>query len=59
MNSSYWQFFVLQKEPFVSDIKRKEVMITAALKEEVDKRIHSALRLGEIGSDKSTGLRSL
>jgi len=63
MSSSYRQFFALQKEPFISDIKRKEVMVTAALKG-VEERIHYALRLGgvavltgEIGSGKSTGLR--
>jgi general secretion pathway protein A len=63
MSGSYRQFFALQKEPFTSDIKRKEVMVTSALTG-VEERVHYALRLGgvavltgEIGSGKSTGLR--
>src|ERR1039458_3436508 len=63
MSSSYRQYFALQKEPFIADIKRKEVLVTAGLKG-VEERIHYALRLGgvavltgEIGSGKSTGLR--
>jgi len=53
----------LQKEPFVADIERKEVLVTAALTG-VEERIHYVLRLGgvavitsEIGSGKSTALR--
>jgi len=63
MSGSYRQFFALQKEPFTSYIKRKEVMVTSALTG-VEERVHYALRLGgvavltgEIGSGKSTGLR--
>ena len=63
MSGSYRQFFALQKEPFTSDIKRKEIMVTSALTG-VEERVHYALRLGgvavltgEIGSGKSTGLR--
>ncbi len=63
MSSGYRQFFALQKEPFIADIKRKEVLVTAALTG-VEERIHYALRLGgvavitgEIGSGKSTTLR--
>jgi type II secretory pathway predicted ATPase ExeA len=63
MSSSYRQYFALQKEPFIADIKRKEVLVTAGLKG-VEERIHYAQRLGgvavltgEIGSGKSTALR--
>ena len=63
MTSSYRQFFGLQNEPFTADIKRKDILVTAALKG-VEERIHYALRIGgiavvtgEIGSGKSTALR--
>jgi type II secretory pathway predicted ATPase ExeA len=63
MSGGYRQYFALQKEPFIANITRKEVLVTAALKG-VEDRIHYALRLGgvavltgEIGSGKSTALR--
>jgi general secretion pathway protein A len=63
MTSSYRQFFGLHNEPFTSDIKRKEILVTPSLKG-VEERIHYALRIGgiavvtgEIGSGKSTALR--
>lgn len=63
MSSGYRQFFALTQEPFTADIKRKDILVTAALKG-VEERIHYALRLGgvaivtgEIGSGKSTTLR--
>lgn len=61
--SSYRQFFGLQNEPFTADVKRKDILVTSALKG-VEERIHYALRIGgiavvtgEIGSGKSTALR--
>ena len=63
MTSSYRQFFGLQSEPFTADIKRKDILVTSALKG-VEERINYALRIGgiavvtgEIGSGKSTALR--
>jgi general secretion pathway protein A len=63
MNSGYRQYFALTKEPFTADVKRKDILVTGALKG-VEERIHYALRLGgialvtgEIGSGKSTTLR--
>ncbi len=63
MDTSYRQFFALQKEPFGSDITRKDIMLTKPLVA-TQERIQYALRLGavvlvtgEIGSGKSTTLR--
>jgi type II secretory pathway predicted ATPase ExeA len=63
MDSSYRQFFALQKEPFGADIPRKDIMLTKPLCA-TEERIQYALRLGavvlvtgEIGSGKSTTLR--
>ncbi len=63
MTVSYRQFFGLQGEPFIADIKRKDILVTAALKG-VEDRVHYALGIGgitvitgEIGSGKSTALR--
>ena len=63
MLNSYRQYFALQKEPFASDIQRKEILETKTLTA-VQDRIHYAMRLGgialvtgEIGSGKSTALR--
>ena len=63
MDTSYRQFFALQREPFGADIPRKDIMITKALTA-TQERMHYALRLGaialvtgEIGSGKSTTLR--
>jgi general secretion pathway protein A len=63
MDTSYRQFFALQKEPFGSDIVRKDIMLTKPLVA-TQERIQYALRLGavvlvtgEIGSGKSTTLR--
>lgn len=63
MESTYRQYFALQKEPFAADIPRKEILITPVLSA-VQDRVHYALRLGavtlitgEIGSGKSTALR--
>jgi type II secretory pathway predicted ATPase ExeA len=63
MDTSYRQFFALQKEPFGADISRKDIMLTKPLCA-TEERIQYALRLGavvlvtgEIGSGKSTTLR--
>src|SRR5664279_1149420 len=63
MDTSYRQFFALQKEPFGADIPRKDIMLTKPLCA-TEERIQYALRLGavvlvtgEIGSGKSTTLR--
>src|SRR5665647_517580 len=63
MDTSYRQFFALTKEPFCSDILRKDIMVTKALSA-MDERIHYTIRMGaialvtgEIGSGKSTSLR--
>ena len=63
MMVGYRQFFGLQNEPFIADIKRKDILVTAALKG-VEDRVDYALRIGgiavvtgEIGSGKSTALR--
>jgi general secretion pathway protein A len=63
MDTSYRQFFALQREPFGADISRKEVMLTKPLAA-TQERISYGLRLGavvlvtgEIGSGKSTTLR--
>jgi type II secretory pathway predicted ATPase ExeA len=63
MDTSYRQFFALQKEPFGSDIPRKDIMLTKSLFA-TQERIQYALRLGavvlvtgDIGSGKSTALR--
>ncbi|MEI7671965.1 MAG: AAA family ATPase [Deltaproteobacteria bacterium] len=63
MDTSYRQFFAMQKEPFGSDIVRKDIMLTKPLVA-TQERIQYALRLGavvlvtgEIGSGKSTTLR--
>ncbi len=63
MNSAYRTFFELTKEPFSTDLKPKEILITQALKG-IEERFHYAIRLGavalvtgEIGSGKSTALR--
>lgn len=63
MDTSYRQFFALQKEPFGADIPRKDIMVTKPLSA-TQERIQYALRLGaivlvtgEIGSGKSTTLR--
>ena len=63
MDTGYRQFFALQREPFGSDITRKDIMLTKPLVA-TQERIQYALRLGavvlvtgEIGSGKSTTLR--
>lgn len=63
MQSTYRQYFALQKEPFAADIPRKDILVTKNLTA-VQDRIHYAMRLGaialvtgEIGSGKSTALR--
>ena len=63
MDNNYRQFFALQSEPFSTDIKRKDIMVTPALSA-VQDRVQYAIRLGalalitgEIGSGKSTALR--
>ena len=63
MDTSYRQYFALQKEPFGADIPRKDIMLTKSLSA-TQERIQYALRLGavvlvtgEIGSGKSTTLR--
>ena len=63
MTANYRQFFGLQSEPFIADIKRKDILVTAALKG-VEDRVHYAVGIGgiavvtgEIGSGKSTALR--
>lgn len=63
MDTSYRQFFALQKEPFGADIARKDVLLTKPLTA-TQERIQYGLRLGavvlvtgEIGSGKSTTLR--
>ncbi|RNC67966.1 MAG: DUF2075 domain-containing protein [Desulfuromonadales bacterium] len=63
MDTSYRQFFALQKEPFGADIARKDVMLTKP-PTATQERIQYGLRLvavvlvtGEIGSGKSTTLR--
>lgn len=63
MQSSYRQYFALQKEPFAADIPRKQILVTPSLSA-VQDRFNYTLRLGavalvtgEIGSGKSTALR--
>lgn len=63
MNKAYRTFFELTKEPFATDLKPKEILVTQALKG-IEERFHYAIRLGavalvtgEIGSGKSTALR--
>lgn len=63
MQSTYRQYFALQKEPFAADVPRKDILVTKTLTA-VQDRIHYAMRLGaialvtgEIGSGKSTALR--
>jgi general secretion pathway protein A len=63
MENNYRHFFALQKEPFVADISRQEIMVTSTISG-VQERFLYALRLGsialitgEIGSGKSTTLR--
>ena len=63
MGKSYRHYFALQKEPFIADISRQEILVTPVIASLQD-RFHYALRLGavalitgEIGSGKSTALR--
>ena len=63
MEKSYRHYFALQKEPFVSDISHREILVTPVIAG-VQDRFQYALRLGaialvtgEIGSGKSTALR--
>ena len=63
MDTSYRQYFALQKEPFGADISQKDIMLTKPLVA-TQERIQYALRLGavvlvtgEIGCGKSTTLR--
>lgn len=63
MNKTYQSYFGFAKEPFVSDIHHKDILVTSEL-EAVAERIQYAVRLGavalitgEVGSGKSTALR--
>jgi type II secretory pathway predicted ATPase ExeA len=63
MQSTYRQYFALQKEPFAADIPRENILVTPVVSA-VQDRLHYTLRLGsialvtgEIGSGKSTALR--
>jgi len=63
MNKTYKNYFGFAREPFVSDIHHKDILITPEL-EAVAERIQYAVRLGaialitgEVGAGKSTALR--
>lgn len=63
MQSTYRQYFALEKEPFAAEIAREDILVTPVVSA-VQERLHYALRLGsialitgEIGSGKSTALR--
>lgn len=63
MNKTYKTFYGFTKEPFVSDLHPKEILVTPEL-EAVKERIQYAVRLGsvalitgEVGAGKSTALR--
>jgi len=63
MMGSYRAFFEMQREPFVADIRLKQILLTASVKA-VQERIYYAIGLGaialitgEIGSGKSTAIR--
>ena len=63
MNKSYQNYFGFTKEPFISDIHHKDILVTSEL-EAVAERIQYAVRLGavalitgEVGAGKSTALR--
>jgi general secretion pathway protein A len=63
MHDSYRSFFGLTRDPFTSDIRRKDILETPAVKGVQDRILHAisigaaALVTGEIGSGKSTALR--
>jgi len=63
MHDSYRSFFGLTREPFTSDISRKDILETQAVKGVQDRVLHAisigatSLVTGEIGSGKSTALR--
>ena len=63
MNKTYQNYFGFSKEPFISDIHCKDILVTSEL-ESVAERIQYAVRLGaialitgEVGAGKSTALR--
>jgi len=63
MNKTYKNYFGFTKEPFISDIHCKDILITPEI-EAVSERVQYAVRLGavalitgEVGAGKSTALR--
>lgn len=63
MNDNYRTFFGFTKEPFISDIDLKDILVTDGIKM-VSQKFNYAIRLGaialitgEVGSGKSTALR--